>query len=89
MKKYIAFTHHNSRNSERRGLLRKFDKLTGKFYRVDHTTIQVYRDQQDGEPLPWMACKAILRSFRGKITPHVGAKQRMKQLRRDELAITA
>jgi len=84
--KYEHIQHHNSNNSRRRGLLVKLNKLTGKMERVNHTTLQTFRSGPDGQSLPHMESKEILRGARSVYTPHIGRKQDWKMQPAEEVA---
>ena len=82
---YDTIVHHNSNTSRRRGLLRKFNALTGKYEPRNHATVQVVR-VRGGSPLPHAEIPEILRSFRSVYEPHVGKKQLAKAKIRNHVA---
>ncbi len=82
MSNYTAIHHRDSANSERRGLLKKFNPLTGRVERVSRTTVTLIKDR-GGKPLEHMHTAEVIRSFRSRYVPHVGKKQEKKAAMRE------
>lgn len=78
--RYIVIPHLDSNTSRRRGLLSKFNPLTGKREPRTHLTAQFVRSESDDAiEAPYRPTARVIRSMtRSKYLPHVGRKQAAK-----------